>query len=338
MAKEQPKKDVESIGKRKIVVTRKLPDTVETRMMELFDTRLNLDDIPLTHDELIMAVQSAEILVPTVTDNIDAEIINSAGDQLKMIANYGVGVDHIDLLSAASKGIVVTNTPDVLTEDTADLTMALILMSPRRMGEGERIVRNNKWMGWTPTQLMGHRINGKRLGIIGMGRIGAAVAERSRGFGLTVHYHNRNRVPNDLELKLEATYWESLDQMLAHMDFVVVTCPSTPATYHLLSERRLKLLKPNCYIINTSRGNIIDENALVNLLEQGAIAGAGLDVFENEPIINPKFFKMENVVILPHLGSATIEGRIEMGERVIVNAKSFVDGHKAPNRVLATLL
>jgi glyoxylate reductase len=325
-------------GKYKVVVTRKLPDAVETRMMELFDTRLNLDDVPLTHDELIMAVQSAEILVPTVTDKVDAEVINSAGDQLKMIANFGAGVDHVDLSAAAAKGIIVTNTPDVLTEDTADLTMALILMTPRRMGEGERIVRDNAWTGWTPTQLMGHRINGKRLGIIGMGRIGTAVAERARGFGLAVHYHNRHRVAEDLETSLEVTYWESLDQMLAHMDIIVVTCPSTPATYHLLSERRLKLIQSHCYVINTSRGNIIDETALVNLLESGAIAGAGLDVFENEPAIHPKLLKMENVVILPHLGSATIEGRVAMGERVIVNAKSFIDGHKAPNRVLETLL
>jgi len=325
-------------GKRKVVVTRKLPEQVETRMMELFDTRLNLDDVPLTHDELIMAVQSAEILVPTVTDSVDSEIINSAGNQLRMIANFGAGVDHIDLHAAASKGIVITNTPDVLTEDTADLTMALILMTPRRMGEGERIVRTNKWTGWTPTYLMGHRINGKRLGIIGMGRIGTAVAARARGVGLAVHYHNRNRASEDLEKRLEVTYWESLDQMLAHMDIIAVTCPSTPATYHLLSARRLQLLQPTSYIINTSRGNIIDEDALVRLLEAGAIAGAGLDVFENEPIINPKFFGMQNVVLLPHIGSSTIEGRIAMGERVIVNVKSFVDGHKAPNRVLETLL
>lgn len=332
-------KDAEvSRGKYKVVVTRKLPDAVETRMMELFDTRLNLDDVALSHEELIMAVQTAEILVPTVTDKVDAEVINSAGDQLKMIANFGAGVEHVDLKAAAAKGIIVTNTPDVLTEDTADFTMALILMTPRRMGEGERIVRSKNWTGWTPTYLMGHRINGKRLGIIGMGRIGTAVAERAKGFGLAVHYHNRHRVAEDLEARLEATYWESLDQMLAHMDIVAVTCPSTPATYHLLSERRLKLLQPHCYVVNTSRGNIIDEQALVTLLEQGAIAGAGLDVFENEPDIDPRLLAMENVVIQPHLGSATIEGRVAMGERVIVNAKSFIDGHKAPNRVLETLL
>ncbi len=325
-------------SKVKVVVTRKLPDAVETRMMELFDTRLNLNDIALTHEELIMAVQSAEILVPTVTDNIDAEVINSAGDQLKMIANFGAGVDHVDLTAAAEKGVIITNTPDVLTEDTADLTMALVLMAPRRMGEGERLVRAKEWSGWTPTFMMGNRINGKRLGIIGMGRIGTAVAERARGFGLAVHYHNRHRVNEELERELEVTYWENLDQLLTHMDIVVVTCPSTPATYHLLSEQRLKLMQPHSYVVNTSRGNIIDETALVSLLEQGLIAGAGLDVFENEPAIHPKLYDMENVVILPHIGSSTIEGRVAMGERVIVNAKTFIDGHKPPNRVLETLL
>lgn len=338
MLENQPKTEIKARGKYKVVVTRRLPDAVETRMMELFDTRLNLDDMPLTYDELIMAAQSAEILVPTVTDRVNKEVINSGGKQLKMIANFGVGVDHIDLTAAAARGIIVTNTPDVLTQDTADLTMALILMTPRRMGEGERIVRKNEWTGWTPTHLMGNRINGKRLGIIGMGRIGTAVAERAKGFGISIHYHNRNRVAEDLELRLEATFWESLDQMLAHMDIVVVTCPSTPATYHLLSERRLKLMSPHCYLINTSRGNIVDELALVGLLQEGAIAGAGLDVFEKEPYINPRLLEMENVVLLPHLGSATIEGRVAMGERVIVNAKSFIDGHKAPDRVLKTLL
>jgi glyoxylate reductase len=338
VSEKQSNNTAKAIGKHKVVVTRRLPDAVETRMMELFDTRLNLDDIPLTHDELIMAAQSAEILVPTVTDNVNNEVINSGGKQLKMIANFGAGVDHIDLTAAAARGVMVTNTPDVLTEDTADLTMALILMTPRRMGEGERILRRNEWTGWTPTQLLGRRINGKRLGIIGMGRIGAAVAVRARGFGLSIHYHNRNRVAEDLELNLEATFWESLDQMLAHMDIIVVTCPSTPATFHLLSERRLKLLQPHCYLINTSRGNIVDETVLVELLQRGAIAGAGLDVFEKEPYVSSKFLEMENVVLLPHLGSSTIEGRIAMGERVIVNAKSFIDGHKAPDRVLKTLL
>ena len=322
----------------KVFVTLKLPDPVETRMMELFDSRLNLDDVPLDREELIMAVQTADILVPTVTDVIDSEIINSAGNQLKMIANFGAGVDHIDLQAAAIRNIIITNTPGVLTEDTADITMALILMTARRLGEGERIVRNNEWTGWTPTQLLGSKITGKRLGIVGLGRIGSAVAHRAKGFGLKIHYHNRNRVISKKEEQLEATYWESLDQMLAHMDLIVLTCPSTPASHHLLSERRLKLIQPHCFIINTSRGNIIDQKALVNLLDEGLIAGAGLDVFEDEPTIPSKLKNMENVVILPHLGSATMEGRVAMGETVVINIKTFVDGHKVPNRVLETLL
>ena len=322
----------------KVVVTRKLPDAVETRMMELFDATLNLDDVALTREQLIEAVQSCEILVPTVTDSIDAKIIEAASDNMKMLANFGNGVDHIDLSAASKRNIVVTNTPDVLTEDTADLTMALILMTPRRLGRAERILRSGKWDGWRPTSLMGHRIHDKRLGIIGLGRIGTAVAQRAHGFGLSVHYHNRHRVHEDIEAELEATYWESLDQMLAHMDIISVTCPSTPATYHLLSERRLKLMQSHSYIVNTSRGNIIDETALVALLEAGSIAGAGLDVFENEPAVHPKLLNMENVVLLPHVGSATFEGRIAMGERAIINMKVFVDSHNPPDRVLETLL
>ncbi len=322
----------------KVFVTRKLPDPVETRMMELFDSRLNLDDVALSREELIMAVQNSDILVPTVTDVIDSEIINSAGDQLKMIANFGAGVDHIDLRAAAARNIIITNTPGVLTEDTADITMALILMTARRLGEGERIIRNNEWTGWTPTQLLGSKITGKRLGIVGLGRIGSAVAQRAKGFGLKIHYHNRTRIIPKKEQQLEATYWESLDQMLAHMDTIVLTCPSTPASHHLLSERRLKLIQPHCFIINTSRGNIIDQTALIKLLDEGLIAGAGLDVFEDEPNVPSKLKKMQNVVILPHLGSATMEGRVAMGETVVINIKTFVDGHKVPNRVLETLI
>ena len=321
-----------------LVVTRKLPDAVETRMMELFETKLNLDDHPFSKAELLEAVKSVDVLVPTVTDSIDEEVISAAGDQLKLIANFGNGVDHIDLAAANRKGIVVTNTPDVLTEDTADLTMALILMTPRRLGEGERILRAGEWTGWTPTYLMGRRINGKRLGIVGMGRIGSAVAQRARGFGLSVHYHNRNRLHEDAEAELEATYWESLDQMLAHMDIVSVNCPHTPATFHLLSARRLRLMQPHAIIVNTSRGSVIDEDALAQLLEEGGIAGAGLDVFEHEPAVHPKLPAMENVVLLPHVGSATFEGRIAMGEKVIVNIKSFIDGHAPPDRILETLL
>ncbi|HEX9568126.1 MAG TPA: D-glycerate dehydrogenase [Rhodospirillales bacterium] len=317
-----------------VVVTRKLPDVIETRMMELFDVRLNVDDHPMSADELVEVVKTAEVLVPTVTDAIDGKLIAAAGNQLKLIANYGTGVDHIDLAAARKKNIIVTNTPDVLTQDTADMTMALILAVPRRLVEGERVMRKGNWTGWSPTWMLGHRISGKRLGIIGMGRIGQAVARRARGFGLSIHYHNRNWVHEDIEHELEATYWESLDQMLAHMDFVSVNCPHTPATYHLLSARRLKLLQPHAVVVNTARGEVIDEAALTRLLAAGEIAGAGLDVFEHEPAVNPKLLALDNVVLLPHMSSATFEGRIAMGEKVLVNIKTFVDEHTPPDRVL----
>jgi glyoxylate reductase len=317
-----------------VVVTRKLPDVIETRMMELFEVRLNLNDEPIGLERLIDAARSAEVLVPTVTDRITATVLNNAGDRLKLVANYGTGVDHIDLKCARDRGITITNTPDVLTEDTADMTMALILAVPRRLTEGERILRSGKWTGWGPTWMLGHRVSGKRLGIVGMGRIGQAVARRARAFQMSIHYHNRRRVHPDIEAELEATYHESLDQMLARMDVITVHCPHTPATYHLLSARRLKLLRPHAYIVNTARGEIIDEVALVRMLRNKEIAGAGLDVFENEPAVNPKLLSLENVVLLPHMGSATHEGRIDMGQRVIINIQSFVDGHQPPNRVL----
>ena len=321
-----------------VVVTRKLPDVIETRMMELFNTRLNPDDDPMTHQQLMDAVKVADVLVPTVTDRIDRGVIEAAGPQLRLIASFGTGVDHIDNKAARERGIVVTNTPGVLTEDTADMTMALILAVARRLSEGERLVRSGQWKGWGPTTMLGHRIWGKRLGILGMGRIGQAVARRARAFGMSIHYHNRRRVHPDVERELEATYWESLDQMLARMDVISINCPHTPATYHLLSERRLKLLRPHCYIVNTSRGEVIDETALTRMLGKGEIAGAGLDVFEHEPAVNPKLIKLDNVVLLPHMGSATIEGRIDMGEKVIVNIKTFIDGHKPPDRVLEGLV
>ncbi|MHA1597475.1 MAG: 2-hydroxyacid dehydrogenase [Alphaproteobacteria bacterium] len=318
----------------KVVVTRKLPDVIETRMMELFDVSLNLDDAPMSKAALSEAIQTADVLVPTVTDRIDASLLAQAGDNLRLIANYGTGVDHIDLASARQRGITVTNTPDVLTEDTADMAMALILAVPRRLAEGAMKVRNGDWKGWSPTWMLGHRINGKRLGIIGMGRIGSAVAKRAKGFGLSVHYHNRHRVHPEQEAELEATYWESLDQMLARVDIVSVNCPHTPATFHLLSDRRLKLLQPQAYIVNTSRGEVIDEAALTRLLKSGDIAGAGLDVFEHEPAVNPQLLQLDNVLLLPHMGSATFEGRIDMGEKVLVNIKTFADGHKPPDRVI----
>ncbi|HYN39301.1 MAG TPA: D-glycerate dehydrogenase [Rhodospirillales bacterium] len=317
-----------------VVVTRRLPDVIETRMMELFDVRLNLTDELLTQERLIEAVRIADVLVPTVTDRITAAVLNHAGERLKLIANYGTGFDHIDLKRAQERGITVTNTPDVLTEDTADMTMALILAVPRRLTEGERVLRSGQWRGWSPTWMLGHRVSGKRLGIVGMGRIGQAVARRARAFQMSIHYHNRRRVHPDMETELEATYHESLDQMLARTDVVTVHCPHTPATFHLLSARRLKLLQPHAYIVNTARGEIIDEVALVRMLRGREIAGAGLDVYENEPAVNPKLLAMENVVLLPHMGSATHEGRIDMGQRVIINIQSLIDGHKPPNRVL----
>ncbi|SDG41477.1 glyoxylate reductase [Limimonas halophila] len=320
-----------------VIVTRRLPDIIETRMMELFDARLNVDDHPMSRADLIEAVQQADVLVPTVTDRIDAELIAQAGPNLGLIANFGTGVDNIDLKAAHERGITVTNTPGVLTEDTADMTMALVLAVARRITEGERLARSGDWGGWSPTNMLGQRLWGKRLGIIGMGRIGQALAQRARGFGLAIHYHNRTRVPEEIEDELEAVYWESLDQMLSRMDIISVNCPHTPATYHLLNARRLALLQPHAVLVNTSRGEVVDETALADHLENGEIAGAGLDVYEHEPEINPRLRALDNAVLLPHIGSATIEGRVAMGEKVIINAKTFVDGHAPPDRVLETM-
>ena len=324
-----------------VVVTRRLPEVVETRMRELFDANLNLDDRPLTREELVQAVKTADVLVPTVTDKIDAPLLAQAGDQLRLIANFGNGVDNIDVQAAVARGLTVTNTPGVLTDDTADMTMALILAVARRIEEGARVVPAGEWSGWSPTWMLGRRITGKRLGIIGMGRIGQALAKRAGAFGLSIHYHNRRRVAVAIEEKLEATYWDSLDQMLARMDIVSVNCPHTPATYHLLSARRLKLLKPEAIVVNTARGEIIDENAMARMLEAGEIAGAGLDVFEHEPAVNPRLVKLAKsgrVVLLPHMGSATIESRVDMGEKVIVNIRTWMDGHRPPDRVLPSML
>ena len=324
-----------------VVVTRRLPDTIETRMRELFKAALNINDQAMSRDELIEAVKTADVLVPTVTDEIDADIIGAAGPQLKLIANFGNGVDHIDLNAARERGITVTNTPGVLTDDTADMTMALILAVSRRIAEGARVIPEGNFQGWSPTWMLGHRITGKRLGIVGMGRIGQALARRAKAFGLQVHYHNRKPVAPAIEQELEATYWDSLDQMLARMDIVSVNCPHTPATYHLLSGRRLKLLKRDAILVNTARGEIIDETALIKMLEGGELAGAGLDVFEHEPAISPRMLKLakqHKIVVLPHMGSATVEGRIEMGEKVIINIRTFMDGHRPPDRVIASLV
>jgi len=321
-----------------VIVTRKLPEVIEARMAELFDVRLNETDEPMTREQLREAVQTADVLVPTVTDRIDAALLAHAGPRLRLIANYGTGVDNIDVEAAYRRGITVTNTPGVLTEDTADMTMALILAVMRRLVEGDRLVRSGEWRGWAPTAMLGHRLWGKRLGILGMGRIGTAVARRARAFGMSIHYHNRRRVHESIEEELEATYWPSLDQMLARIDILSINCPHTPSTYHLLSARRLKLLRPHAIIVNTSRGEVIDETALVRMLRNREIAGAGLDVFEHEPAVNPRLRELPNVVLLPHMGSATIEGRIEMGEKVIINIKTFVDGHRPPDRVLPSML
>ncbi len=323
-----------------VVVTRKLPEAVERRMGELFRVRLNTSDQPMDRAALMAAVEDADVLVPTVTDRIDRTILSHAGAQCRLVANFGNGVDNIDLKTAWQRGITVTNTPGVLTDDTADMTMALILAVPRRLTEGARYLREVKgdWPGWSPTWMLGQRITGKRLGIVGMGRIGQAVARRAKAFGLEVHYHSRRQLDPLTEDDLEATYWDSLDRMLPRMDIVSIHCPHTPATFHLLSARRLKLMKSTAYVVNTSRGEVVDENALVRMLEAGELAGAGLDVYEQEPAVNPRLLELENVVLLPHMASNTLEGRLEMGEKVLVNIKTFCDGHRPPDRVLPSAL
>ena len=321
-----------------VFLTRRLPESTETRMRELFDARLREEDTPLAHAELCAAAETADVLVPTVTDRIDAEVIAAAGDQLKLIASFGTGVDHIDLAAAKARGITVTNTPGVLTEDTADVAMALMLAVPRRIAEGDKVARSGDWTGWAPTGMLGHRINGKRLGIVGMGRIGTAVARRARGFGLSIHYHNRKPVHPETEAELEATYWESLDQMLGRVDIVSVNCPHTPATNRLLTRELLSMMQPSAYLVNTSRGEVIDEVALADLLTSRQIAGAGLDVYENEPDITAPLIGLPNVVLLPHIGSATIEGRLEMGDKVIINIQTFWDGHTPRDRVIEAML
>jgi glyoxylate reductase len=321
-----------------VVVTRRLPDVVETRLSELFDVKLRDDDAPMTRGELVDAVAEADVLVPTVTDTIDAGLIGQAGPQLKLIANYGAGFDHIDVETARSRGILVSNTPGVVTEDTADMVMALLLGVTRRIPEGLTVMQQGDWQGYAPTAFLGRRIGGKRLGILGMGRIGQAVATRARAFDMQIHYHNRHRLRPEVEDALEATWWESLDQMVARMDVISVNCPSTPSTFHLLNARRLKLLKPTAVIVNTSRGEVIDENALTRMLRAGEIAGAGLDVYRHGIKGNPELRNMPNVVMLPHMGSATHEGRIEMGEKVIINIKTFADGHRLPDQVFPAML
>ena len=321
-----------------VVVTRRLPQVVETRLAELFDVRLRETDTPMTRAELSEAIKTCDVLVPTITDQIDATLIAQAGAQLKLIANYGAGVDHIDVATARQKGVLVSNTPGVLTEDTADMTMALLLAVTRRMPEGMAQMQKGVWNGWAPTALLGGRISGRRLGILGMGRIGQAVARRASAFGMQIHYHNRRRLHAQTETDLQATYWESLDQMVARMDVISVNCPHTPSTFHLMNARRLKLMKSEAVIVNTSRGEVIDENALTRMLRAGEIKGAGLDVYERGVEINPRLRELPNVVLLPHMGSATLEGRIDMGEKVIINIKTFDDGHRPPDQVVPSML
>ncbi len=325
-------------GRLSVVVTRRLPEPVETRMKELFDVELRDPDTPMTREELADAMRRADVLVPTITDQIDAGLLGQAGEKLKLIANYGAGVDHIDVATARQRGILVSNTPGVVTEDTADMTMALMLAVTRRIPEGLSVMQSGEWQGWSPMALLGGRIGGKRLGILGMGGIGQAVARRARAFGMQIHYHNRRRLRPEIEAELEATYWESLDQMVSRMDIVSINCPHTPSTYHLMNARRLKLLKPSAVIVNTSRGEVIDENALTRMLRAGEIAGAGLDVYERGTEINPRLRELPNVVLLPHMGSATREGRVEMGEKVIINIKTFADGHRPPDQVVPGML
>ncbi|WP_296423339.1 D-glycerate dehydrogenase [Yoonia sp.] len=321
-----------------VVVTRRLPEVVETRMKELFDVTLRENDAPMTADELVAAMQNADVVVSTITDQIDAKLLGRAGDRLKLIANYGAGVDNIDVATARQRGIHVSNTPGVVTDDTADMVLALILAVTRRMAEGMLLAQSDNWAGWSPTAMLGGRIAGRRLGILGMGRIGQAVAKRAAAFGMQVHYHNRKRLRPEVEDALDATYWESLDQMVARMDILSINCPHTPSTFHLMNARRLKLMKPTAVIVNTSRGEVIDENALTRMLRAGEIAGAGLDVFERGHEINPRLKELPNAILLPHMGSATIEGRIEMGEKVIVNIKTFADGHRPPDLVVPSML
>jgi len=321
-----------------VVVTRRLPEPVERRLAELFDVQLREDDTPMTREALISAVQEADVLVPTLNDRIDAGLIGQAGERLKLIANYGAGVDHIDVQTARERGVLVSNTPGVSADDTADMAMGLILAVTRRMPEGLALMQSGEWGGWAPTTLMGGRIAGRRLGILGLGRIGQAVARRAAAFGMDIHYHNRRRLRPETEDELGATYWESLDQMVARMDVLSINCPHTPSTFHLMNARRLKLMKPEAVIVNTSRGEVIDENALTRMLRVGEIAGAGLDVYEHGAEVNPRLRDLKNVVLLPHMGSATVEGRIEMGEKVILNIKTFDDGHRPPDQMVPAML
>ena len=322
----------------KVVLTRWLPEPVETRLKELFDVTPRDHDTPMSRAELVDAIKSCDVLVPTITDKIDAGLLGQAGENLKLIANFGAGIDHIDVETARQRGILVSNTPDVVTEDTADMAMALLMAVVRKIPQGLQAMQSGEWTGWSPTAYLGGRLGGRRLGILGMGRIGQAVARRASAFGMQIHYHNRRRLRPEIEDTLGATFWESLDQMVARMDILSINCPHTPSTFHLMNARRLRLLKPSAVIVNTSRGEVIDENALTRMLRANELAGAGLDVYEHGTDINPRLRELENVVLLPHMGSATLEGRVEMGEKVIINIKTFADGHRPPDMVVHSML
>lgn len=325
-------------GTPRVVVTRHLMPSVEARLAELFDARLNPDDVPLTRDQLAEAMQTAHVLVPTVTDRIDAALIEQAGDQLGLIASFGAGTDHIDLAAAARRKIMVTNTPGVFTDDTADIAMEMIIGIPRRVREGVAMVRRGEWTGWTPTALLGRKLAGKVLGIVGMGRIGQAVAHRARAFGLEIAYHNRKRLPEAVERMLGARHVEALDDLVAEADILSLHCPATPETHHLMDARRFALMQPGACLINTARGELVDQDAMIAALASGHLSGAGLDVYPDEPNVDPRLLDLPNVMTLPHIGSATREGREASGEKVIANIRFWVDGHRPPDQVLTALV
>ncbi|MBX7540575.1 2-hydroxyacid dehydrogenase [Qipengyuania sphaerica] len=323
--------------KPRVVVTRRLGPAVEERMGELFEVRTNASDMELTREQLIDAMQACDVLVPTVTDRIDAEMIDQAGEGLGLIANFGAGTEHIDLAAAASRKIIVTNTPGVFTDDTADLTMAGIIGVPRRIREGVQLIRSGEWTGWAPTAMLGRKLGGKTLGIIGMGRIGQAVAHRARAFGLEIAYHNRKRLPEAIERMFGATYVENLDDLVAQADILTLHCPASPGNHHLIDARRLGLMKEGASLINTARGDLVDYEALIEALESGHLAGAGLDVFPDEPNVDERLIRHPNVMTLPHIGSATREGREDSGMKVIANIRMWADGHRPPDQVLSGL-
>ena len=325
-------------GKPKVVVTRHLMPSVEARMSELFETVLNPDDIPLTQDQLVAAMRECDVLVPTVTDKITKDMIEAAGDRLGLIASFGAGTEHIDLAAAAEKKILVTNTPGVFTDDTADIAMAAIIGVPRRIREGTQLVRRGEWTGWAPSGLLGRKLGGKMLGIVGMGRIGQAVAHRARAFGLEIAYTNRQRLPEAVEGMLSARFVEEVDALVAQSDILTLHCPLTPETRGLMDARRIALMKPGASLINTARGELIDQDALIEALHYGDLAGAGLDVYPDEPNVARGLLDHPNVMTLPHIGSATAEGREASGEKVIANIHFWADGHRPPDQVLTALI